>query len=131
MREIVSLMQFLLVQSIEQLGADIESVKSVNGCTFHSRTQRHVFIKCFKSIGNCDNKYRWINHSLSLSLRLSASLVRIYRDSSGQKILSWCFQGKKTGVPKPVYATLLTVKVTKFIGFWYPHPTSFDGSMSL
>ena len=41
------------------------------------------------------------------------------------------FPGKKIGVPKPVYATVLTVKVTEFIGFWYPHPTNFDGSVSL
>ena len=41
------------------------------------------------------------------------------------------FPGKKTGVPKPVYATALTVKVTEFIKFWYPHPTNFDGSVSL
>ena len=41
------------------------------------------------------------------------------------------FPGKKTGVPKPVYATVLTVKVTEFIKFWYPHPTNFDGSVSL
>ena len=38
---------------------------------------------------------------------------------------------KKTGVAKPVYTTVLTVKVTEFIGFWYPHPTNFDGSVSL
>ena len=35
------------------------------------------------------------------------------------------FPGKKIGVTKPVYATALTVKVTEFIGFWYPHPTNF------
>ena len=23
------------------------------------------------------------------------------------------------------------MKVTEFIGFWYPHPTNFDGSVSL
>ena len=41
-------------------------------------------------------------------------------------IFLWCFLGKKIGVTKPVYATVLTVKVTEFIGFWYPHPTNFD-----
>ena len=29
---------------------------------------------------------------------------------------------EKTGVPKPVYTTVLTDKVTEFIVFWYPHP---------
>ena len=41
------------------------------------------------------------------------------------------FSGRKNRVPKPVYATLLTVKVTESIGFWYPHPTNFEGSVSL
>ena len=40
-------------------------------------------------------------------------------------------QHHQTGVPKPVYATVLTVKVSEFIRFWYPHPTNFDGSVSL
>ena len=75
-------------------------------------------------MGNCDNKYQRIDHSLGLSLRSSASLTRILGNSSGHKILSWCFQGKTTGVPKPVYATVLMVKVSEFIRFWYPHPTN-------
>ena len=82
-------------------------------------------------MGNCDNKYQRIDHSLGLSLRSSASLTRILGNSSGHKILSWCFQEKTTGVPKPVYATVLMVKVSEFIRFWYPHPTNFDGSVSL
>ena len=77
-------------------------------------------------MGNCDNKYRRINHFLDLSLRSSANLKRIRGNSSGHKIFSCCFQGQKIGVPKPVYATVLTVKVTEFIGFWYTHPTNFD-----
>ena len=82
-------------------------------------------------MGNCNNKYRRIDHSFGLSLRSSASLKRIRGNSSGHKVFSWCFQGKKTGVPKPLYATVLTVKVTEFIGFWYPHPTNFGESVSL
>ena len=41
------------------------------------------------------------------------------------------FPGKKTGGPESVYATVLTIKVTEFIGFWYSHPINFDGSLSL
>ena len=78
---------------------------------------------------NCDNKYQRIDDSLGLSFRSSAILIRIRGNSSGHKILLWCFQRKTTGVPKPVYATVLTVKVTELIEFWYPHPTKFDGSV--
>ena len=41
------------------------------------------------------------------------------------------FPGKKKWVPESVYATVLTIKVTEFIGFWYSHLTNFDGSVSL
>ena len=86
-------------------------------------------MKC--PLGNRDNKYRRIDHSLGLRLRSLVSLIRIHGNSSDHKILSWCFQGKKPGVPKPVYSTVLTVKVTEFIELCYPNPTSFDGSASL
>ena len=69
---------------------------------------------------NCDNKYRRIDHSFGLSLRLSASLIRIVGNSSDHKILSHFFYGKTTWVPKPVSTTVLTVKVTEFIGFDTP-----------
>ena len=83
-------------------------------------------------MGNCDNKYWRIDHCLDLSLRSSASLI-IPSAETRQAIKSFLSvsREKKTGGPKPVYATVLMVKVTKFIGFWYPHPTSFDGSASL
>ena len=77
-------------------------------------------------LGHCDNKYQRIDHSLGLNLRSSASLIRIRGNLSDYKILSWCFQGKTTRVPKPVYATVLTVKVSEFARFWYRHPTNFD-----
>ena len=60
---------------------------------FIQQTQRYVFIKCFKQVINCDNKYRRIG----LSLRSSASLKRIRGNSSGHKIFSWYFQGKEQG----------------------------------
>ena len=82
-------------------------------------------------LGNCDHKYQRIDHSLGLSLKSSASLMRIRGNSSGHKILLWCFQGKTTGVPKPVYLTILTVKVTELIGFRYLHPTNFEGFVYL
>ena len=76
-------------------------------------------------LGNCDDKYRRIDHFLGLSLRSSASLKRVRRNSSGLNPFM-VFPGKKIGVPKPVYTTVLTVQVSEFIGFWYPHPTNFD-----
>ena len=39
--------------------------------------------------------------------------------------------GKRTGVPNPVYAPVLTVEVTEVKRFLYSDPTSFDVPVSL
>ena len=113
-------------------GYRVRQVRQLTNFSFNRHNDMRLYNASNKCpLGNCDNKYRRIDLCLSLSLRSSASLKRICRNSSGHKTLSLCFQGKKRGVPKPFCATVLTVKGTKFIGFWYPHPTNFDGSVSL
>ena len=52
------------------------------------------------------------------SLRLSASLICMHPRKLVNKILSWRFQGKTTGITKAVYATVLTVKISELLQFW-------------
>ena len=79
-------------------GYRVRQVRQLTYFSFNKHNNMHLQNASNKCpLGSCDNKYGRMDHSICLSLRSSATLIRIHGNSSGHKILSWCFQRKKQG----------------------------------